>query len=68
LTAVDMLDEETLGSEPTLSHLTARQEIRALIATLRLPVDDRARVRREAREIWARANEKPLVLHDIIGK
>lgn len=68
LTAVDLLDEETLGSEPTLSHLTARQEIRALLATLRLPIDDRARLRREARKIWAQANEKPLVLHEILGE
>ncbi len=68
LTAVDMLDEATLGSEPTLSHLTARQEIRALLATLSLPVDDRTKMRREAREIWSRANEKPLILHDILGK
>lgn len=38
LTALDRLDKETLGSEPTLSHLSARREIRSLIDTLNLPV------------------------------
>ncbi len=37
LTALDTLDRKTLGGEPTLSHLSARDEIRALIETLRLP-------------------------------
>ncbi len=68
LTAIDILDEATLGSEPTLSHLTARQEIRALITTLSLPVNEKAKLRREARKIWARANEKPLQLHDIFSE
>jgi chromosome partitioning protein len=44
LTALDRLDKETLGSEPTLSHLSARREIRALIDTLNLPLV-RARAR-----------------------
>src|SRR4249920_3041676 len=30
LTALDNLDETTLGQKPSLSHLTARQEVRAL--------------------------------------
>ena len=38
LTALDPLDEATLGSEPTMSHLTARREITALIDTLHLPI------------------------------
>jgi chromosome partitioning protein len=37
LTALDTLDRKTLGSEPTVSHVAARDEIRALIDTLRLP-------------------------------
>lgn len=37
LTALDHLDRATLGSEPTLSHLSARREIRSLIETLNLP-------------------------------
>lgn len=37
LTALDTLDRKTLGSEPTVSHVAARDEIRALIDTLHLP-------------------------------
>ncbi len=37
LTALDSLDEKTLGTEPTMSHLSARREINSLIEALRLP-------------------------------
>ena len=37
LTALDALDRQTLGGEPTLSHVSARDEIRSLLATLNLP-------------------------------
>jgi chromosome partitioning protein len=37
LTALDALDRQTLGGEPTLSHVSARDEIRNLLQTLRLP-------------------------------
>lgn len=37
LTALDPLERETLGREPTMSHLAARQEIRELIDCLKLP-------------------------------
>jgi chromosome partitioning protein len=37
LTALDTLDRKTLGTEPTASHAAARDEIRRLIAALRLP-------------------------------
>jgi chromosome partitioning protein len=36
LTAVDDLDEITLGARPTMSHVTARLEIESLLNTLRL--------------------------------
>jgi chromosome partitioning protein len=36
LTALDKLDEATLGKRPTLSHLTARQEIESLLAAMNL--------------------------------
>src|SRR5262249_57537309 len=36
LTAFDDLDEATLGTRPTLSHVTARQEVEKLVAALRL--------------------------------
>src|SRR5689334_12499771 len=39
LTALDQLDEVTLGARPSLSHVTARQEVRTLLEALRLPID-----------------------------
>jgi chromosome partitioning protein len=38
LTALDALDRKTLGVEPGASHAAAREEIRRLIAALRLPL------------------------------
>jgi hypothetical protein len=37
LTALDPLEEATLGGRPTMAHLGARQEVRGLIAALGLP-------------------------------
>ena len=68
LTALDALDAETLGSKPTLSHLTARQEVRSLIESLRLPIDDRGRKRAAARIEWAGCSDAPLELHDFMAE
>jgi chromosome partitioning protein len=38
LTAFDTFDRRTLGSEPTMSHVAGRREIRELIDCLRLPL------------------------------
>jgi chromosome partitioning protein len=38
LTALDEVNEATLGTRPTLSHLTARREVQALLAVLDLGV------------------------------
>jgi chromosome partitioning protein len=38
VTAFDTLDRQTLGVEPRMSHLSARREIRELIACLNLPI------------------------------
>lgn len=54
LTALDQLDEKTLGTQPTFSHLSARNEIRALIAMLNLPIDQSAREKLEQRKGWLR--------------
>ena len=42
ITALDTLDEKTLGTRPTLSHVTARKEIMTLVETLKLPLDQSA--------------------------
>jgi chromosome partitioning protein len=66
LTAIDNIDEETLGARPTLAHVTAREEVMALIAALKLPLDERGQRRAAARAEWAIAQQQPLELHDII--
>ena len=67
LTALDDLDHDTLGTKPTLSHLTARQEIRQLLSTLRLPIDDRGKKRAAARRVWLNTEQKPVAMPDIFA-
>ena len=68
LTALDNLDEETLGTKPNLSHLTARQEVRRLIEQLKLPIDERGRRRAAARAEWAASRDRPLEVDDLIAQ
>ncbi|MEM8876891.1 MAG: division plane positioning ATPase MipZ [Pseudomonadota bacterium] len=67
LTALDPMEEEALGTRPSLSHLAARREIRALIEALRLPIDERGRQRAEARRVWMERSRDPLELTEIIA-
>jgi chromosome partitioning protein len=67
LTALDQIDETSLGSKPTASHVTAGQEVRQLVAALKLPLDERGRRRAAARAEWFAALAKPLEVHDIIA-
>lgn len=48
LTIFDPLDEELLGGVPTMSHMSARQEYRTLVAALNLPHGRREDVRQAA--------------------
>src|SRR5262245_7756644 len=66
LTALDHLDEATLGTRPSLSHVTARAEVMSLIEELRLPLDARGQRRAAARAEWFAALDKPLETHDVI--
>jgi len=68
LTALDSLDRETLGVRPNSAHVTASQEVRALIDRLKLPLDERGRRRAAARAEWVAAREKPLDLEDVIAE
>jgi chromosome partitioning protein len=67
LTALDDINEDTLGIRPTMSHVTARDEVKALIATLKLPIDERGKRRVAARAEWAAAAGKPLDTHDLLA-
>jgi chromosome partitioning protein len=53
MTVFDPLEEDLMGGLPSMSHVSARQEYRALVDALNLPVSDRARQRKLAREEWA---------------
>jgi chromosome partitioning protein len=66
LTALDELDEATLGQKPNLSHHAARQEVRLLIDTLKLPIDEKGRRRAAARAEWAASQDRPLDTDDLI--
>lgn len=66
LTALDTIDEPTLGTRPNMSHVTAREEVQGLLATLRLPLDERGRRRAAARSEWFAALGRPLELHDFL--
>ena len=67
LTALDPIDEATLGARPSMSHVTARDEVKGLLAALRLPLDERGRRRASAREEWLANAGMPLELHDILA-
>jgi chromosome partitioning protein len=67
LTAIDNLDEDTLGTRPSLSHVTARREVEELIKLLKLPLDERGMRRAAARQEWFAAQASPLELPDIIA-
>jgi len=65
LTALDDFEEHVLGTRPTLSHLAARQEIRQLLAALRLPTDEVGRKRAFLRQRYAEAISRPIAMPDI---
>ncbi|HEX5213798.1 MAG TPA: division plane positioning ATPase MipZ [Pseudolabrys sp.] len=66
LTAFDELDEATLGTRPSLSHLTAREEVIALLTALRLPLSENGKRRAAARAEWQSVMDQPLQVHDIL--
>jgi len=66
LTALDDLDETTLGTRPSMSHVTARQEVETLLKSLKLPIDERGIRRAAARQEWFAAQALPLELPDLM--
>jgi chromosome partitioning protein len=67
LTALDDLDEATLGTRPRMDHMTAREEVTSLLRQLKLPLDERGRRRAANRAEWFSQLDKPLEVHDIFG-
>ena len=68
LTALDDFEEHVLGTRPTLSHLAARQEIRQLVAALRLPTGVAGKRRADLRRQFVETAGRPLQLPDIFAK
>jgi chromosome partitioning protein len=66
LTALDDIDEVTLGTRPNLSHVTAREEVQSLLSDLRLPIDEKGRRRALARAEWFAGLDRPLEIHDVL--
>ena len=66
LTALDDLDEATLGTRPNMSHLTAREEVLQLLNSLRLPMSENGKRRAAARAEWYSVMDQPLQVHDVI--
>jgi chromosome partitioning protein len=68
LTALDDLDDTTLGISPSPPHLAARQEVTDLMETMRLPLDERGQQRAAAQAKWIMARSEPLEVHDVIAE
>ena len=66
LTALDDLDEATLGTRPSMSHLTAREEVIQLLNQLHLPMSENGKRRAAARAEWYSVMDQPLQVHDVI--
>jgi chromosome partitioning protein len=67
LTALDDLDEATLGMRPNMSHVTAREEVVALLNSLHLPLSESGKRRAAARAEWYSVMDQPLQVHDVIA-
>src|ERR1700722_9923909 len=67
LIGLDDLDEATLGTHPSMGHVTAREEVTSLLRQLKLPLDERGRRRAANRAEWFSQVDKPLEVHDILG-
>ncbi len=60
LTALDETEETTGGATLSMSHLTARNEVRSLITAMRLPIDDLGLKRAATRKRWL-SQERPVI-------
>ncbi len=65
LTALDDLDEATLGTRPNMAHVTAREEVTSLLGYLKLPLDERGRRRAATRAEWFAQVDRPLESHGL---
>ena len=67
LTALDDLDELTLGTRPNMSHVTAREEVVALLNALHLPLSENGKRRPAARAEWHSVMDQRLQVQDRVA-
>jgi chromosome partitioning protein len=67
LTALDNVEDNAFGLRANSSHAVARDEVRALVDALKLPIDERGRRRAAARAEWAASAGKPLDTHELLA-
>lgn len=60
LTALDEIADNGQGRRSSMSHLAARNEVRKLVASLHLPIDEAGQKRAIARQQWLK-NKRPAV-------
>ncbi len=65
LTALDV-SKATLGKRPSHSQIMAQQEVHALLAALRLPIDEKGRRRAAVRSEWFASASRPLEVDDAL--
>ena len=65
LTALD-ISKATLGKRPSHSQIMAQQEVYALLAALRLPIDEKGRRRAAIRSEWFTSGSRALEVDDIL--
>ena len=67
LTVLDEIGEAMLGRRHLRSRENARQEVQALMAALKLPIDEKGRRHWAARAEWFAARGRPLKLDTMVG-
>jgi chromosome partitioning protein len=65
LTALDDLDELTLGTRPNMSHVTAREEVVALLNALNLPRSENGTRGAAGRAEWHSVLDEPRQVQDV---
>ena len=66
LTAFDV-GKPVLGKRPSQSHMMAQQEAQALLAALRLPLDEKGRRCVSVRAEWFASASRPLEVDDVLS-
>ena len=67
LTALDSIDHDDANAHMARSHLAARQEVRKLIRSLRLPIDEQGIRRANARRTWLEGANSPVDMPDVFA-